>query len=431
MIKKILENKVLTTLVATHLIFFIVKSLIGNYFLTDSIEYVRLSQNIWNSFIFSSGDLNAINEFELTKRPPLYAIFIILSSLGTFNIYLTVFVQNIISISSIYISLSLFQKLGTRVNNKVIIVFIISGISQFVYANLLMSEMFLQFLIVLLCYALFNFLKSRSWKLLLVFQFLVILLFLTKPVFYLIVIPNFVLAIFLSKKLKYAWTTSLIPLLILFLYCQWNYTRTGSYDFSSIQNINLIDYNLKLFHINKYGEEYALKINEEIKNKADRETNYVNKQRVLREEGYRYLKNDLWSYSWFHFKGSLRMIFDPGRFDLSVFFDEKSNEEVGFSRLLNLKNTDEIYNFIMKQSMVVLILLPIILFFNIIKAIGFVKYWVFNFRKVSLVHWVMLFLILYIIALTGPVGASRFLVPILPFITIFAAAGWSRQAIKT
>ena len=47
-----------------------------------------------------------------------------------------------------------------------------------------------------------------------------------------------------KDKINKAYLFSLFPIIVCILYINWNYQRTGSTAFSSIQNINLKQYNL-------------------------------------------------------------------------------------------------------------------------------------------------------------------------------------------
>ncbi|WP_233557613.1 hypothetical protein, partial [Aquimarina sp. AD1] len=89
-------------LIGFHLLFLIIKIFIGDFFLMDSYEYYELAKNILTDFEFYSRDLNdAIDYRHYTKRPPLYSIFIIISSLFLKTKIGILLCQNLISICSI------------------------------------------------------------------------------------------------------------------------------------------------------------------------------------------------------------------------------------------------------------------------------------------------------------------------------------------
>ncbi len=423
------NSNTLIVLVLTHLIFFSVKVYLGNFFLQDSYEYYALAENIHNQFTFYSSDLNAQINFEnYTKRPPMYGIFILVFSFLLKSKITVLITQNILSVFNIVITINIFKAYVNNINIKLYVALVIVSLSQFVYANYLMSELFFQFLIILLCYSFHKILKNKSLKYVLYSQLIIILLFLTKPIFYLFVIPNIIICIWLTKRIvRKAYLFSLIPLIALLLYISWNEQRTGSYEFSSIQNLSLKNYSLNYFHTNKYGKDYALKTNNTISAEAYKSTTYKERQQTVKAMIIKHLKKDIFSYTWFHIKGSFRMFLDPGRFDLYNYFNFENAGKVGFLSHINNGGITGAFNYFKQQPLLILILIPLVLAFNIIKAFGFILFWIKNYKTASPFLIFTLFIIVYIACLTGPSGASRFLVPILPLYCIFASQGFNKK----
>ncbi len=292
-----------------------------------------------------------------------------------------------------------------------------------------MSEIFVQFLITLTIYSIHLLLKHNKLKHLLYYQILIILLLLTKPVFYLFVIPNILLTYLICRRIKSKLGIfySIIPILTVLLYCQWNYERTSSYSFSSIQHTNLRDYNLRYFHTNKYGAEYAENIKDSIINKAKGINGYNNKIKFINSTSLNYLKKDAASYTLFHLIGSLKMLVDPGRFDLSIYFNFDPNKinNVGLLKHYNEGGTRGALKFLKSQPLLIIVLFNFILLINLFKFLGFLWFLIKHLKKASLIIWVMLIFIGYIVGLTGPIGASRFLIPILPLYLFLSLYGLS------
>lgn len=119
-----MRKTIILTLIITHLIFFLIKISLGNYFLVDSYEYLQLSENILTHFEFYSYDLNAeIDYASYTKRPPLYAIFILITSFLLQSTVLTLIVQNILSVFSILIALKIFESYYSGLNKPLFLIF--------------------------------------------------------------------------------------------------------------------------------------------------------------------------------------------------------------------------------------------------------------------------------------------------------------------
>ncbi|WP_299897818.1 glycosyltransferase family 39 protein [uncultured Aquimarina sp.] len=424
---KISNKSFILGLIGIHLLFFIIKIWIGDYFIIDSFEYYKLSENILYEFEFYCGDLNSnIDLRNYNRRPPLYSIFILISSLFLkFNIGILLF-QNVLSVISLILIRKIFEEHSFKINTALYFLFIGTSLNQFIYSNLIMSEIFFQFMIIILFYSLHRLIQNPSWKKLIIFQLFIALGFLIKPVFYLFIIPNIVLTYLIYKKTKIRWgfLSSIIPISIFVLYSFWNYTRTGSTDFSSMQNFNLLEWNVKYFHQNKYGAQKAIAINDSILSKSKEIKSYPERQNYIKNTSIGYIKEDLLGYGLFHLKGCFRIFIDPGRFDIANFFKiESENSELGILHHLNNSGLKGAFNFLKSQNIFLFISFFIILFFNLIKAVGFIWFWIKNYKKANLTILIILSVVLYIVILTGPLGASRFFVPILPAYLLFAVLG--------
>ncbi|MGY3792125.1 hypothetical protein [Aquimarina sp. 433] len=425
------RNVFLQFLVFIHLIFIIYQTVNDNYLtMLDSLEYLELSKNIGHYFEFYCGDLSKnIDYGYYTRRPPLYSIFLLVTSLFFTSKATIIIVQSLLSISSILVTKKIFEDQFEQINKIILYLFMIFSLSQFIYANMLMSEIFVQFLIVLTIYVANLILKYKSTKHLLIYQSLITLLLLTKPVFYLLVIPNIIITFIFCKRvfLKPTLTslTSIIPIVIVLLYCHWNFERTGSYDFSSIQHVNLKDYNLKYFHLNKYGEEYANKVNHDITVKSREISEYPKKIEFIKTQSIDHLSKELIPYLFFHLRGSIKFFIDPGRYDLFMFFYPNSNKisEVGFLSHFNKGGFLGVFKFLKTQPTPLIISLVIILILNIVKFLGFIWFWLKNAKNINLIFYVMLFFILFLAGISGPVSAARFTIPIYPLYFFFAIYG--------
>ena len=421
----LIKNKqiVLCTLLL-HMLFFLIKINLGDFYTADSKGYLYLAENIKDSFTFYSADLNLNIRFsEYTKRPPLYGIFVLLFSLALKSQVILIFIQNILSISSILLSYKLLDEHFIKSNRWIYFILVLGSMTPLIYSNLIMSEVLFQFLMVLLIFTIFKIIKNKSWKYLILFQLIIILLYLTKPVFYLFVFPNLLLGLWFSKSIENAFWSGLIPIVSLLLFMVWNQSRTGHFEFSSIQTINLVDYNFYFFHMNLYGEDTALASRRNIDELALQRETYKEQQKERTRLAVNEIKKELPKYVIFHLKGCLRMFFDPGRYDIYKFFQFENSDQVGFLRYLNKDGISGATEFYKSQPLLIVILLPIILLLNVIKFVGFVKF-VISVKFYANPHiWFPLLLICYIVGLSGPIGSARFMLPILPFYCFFAMQG--------
>jgi hypothetical protein len=121
-------------------------------------------------------------------------------------------------------------------------------------------------------------------------------------------------------------------------------------------------------------------------------------------------------------------VLDPGRFDLSQFFGLSHGKN-----LLYETNKDHalirVFNSILNPLGIILVVLFI---FNVFKIILVVKFLILT--KISLmIKLALLFFPFYIVFLTGPIGASRFLMPVIPllFTMVLCLENWNLLKKKT
>ena len=144
----------------------------------------------------------------------------------------------------------------------------------------------------------------------------------------------------------------------------------------------------------------------------------------LDQKGKSEIKSNLIPYTFFHLKGAIRGMFDPGRFDLMTFHEQQDPSQ-GFMQLLNKESFMSVLKGLLeyKYKIVVFILIPLFLA-NIFKwFFAFAYLWnnkkLFNFRNAYLI-----LIFGYSILITGPVNTCRYMVPLQGILIIIAVLGW-------
>mgnify|MGYP003625328520 CR=1 FL=1 len=420
----------LVAVIIIHLIYFSISVFQNNYYpfsgsnykISDSYQYLVEAENIINNGVFYSGDLSLpINPIFYTIRPPGYPIFLALFNYFNASLAVVLFFQNIISIISIF----LVRKTILLFNYKtaydpLFIILLILTPSQFIYANAILTEVVFQLFLVLMFRYAILFLKFKTYKNVLWYSLALIIATYIKPAMYLFVIPSTLYMVYLSFKQKkwYPVIVSVLPILAIVFILNWNYKRTNHYQYSSIQTINLLDYNLKFFLLSREGEEKTTKILDSIHNRANLEKSFAEKTNYLDNASKNILKEHIFPYTFYHLQGSLYAILDPGRFDLAYFFKLKSKNanQKGILYHINNGGIKSVLRFLFNSySLSLLFVLGIIIFFNTIKLFGFI-YFLFN-KSIKLnFRFITACLFFYIVLLVGPVGASRYLMPLVPII---------------
>jgi len=134
-------------------------------------------------------------------------------------------------------------------------------------------------------------------------------------------------------------------------------------------------------------------------------------------------------YGIFHLKGSLRFFIDPGRFDLVTFFSLEEAGSPGILYLLNQEGIGGVLKFIKKEGWALLSVLSLIALFKVVKITGFIIYLVKEKTQPAFRIFLAL-LVGYLALVTGPLGASRFLLPVELYLIGGAVAGWSSLLLK-
>lgn len=392
-------NFLIVILLFTIFLFFRLSSKI--YFLADSYEYIETAKQI-NNLTFLD-----------TKRPFFYPLFLLISIYT--NPIFTIIIQTIIGILTFYIFIKILKFHKIEVKKKYLW-FLIFTPSIFMYTQLIMSEWIVCFFITILLW-----LISQSWstKNFVYIQIITILLAFTKPIFYPFIYINFLFFTFYFVKNKVFSFWLFMPIIILQLYLVFNESRTGYRHFSSIENSNLINYNLYYFKSSTISKEKADLWLQSVYTKSYENKNYREQNEYLKKIAQNEIKQNLFKYSYYHLLTSLRGCFDPGRFDLMTFF----KKEDGKQGLLEILNTDKSLFSLLKNkfALVYFFLIPVFIF-NIIKWFYFSKF-IFQNRLSYLGYYILLLLIYYIL-ISGPVNCSRYMMPLQVIVFFFAVQGF-------
>lgn len=418
------SNYFLLSLILIHFVFFSIQIINKNLYLVDSYEYLNEAKNISSSGVFYCGNLDQpINNDLYTKRPPVYPLFIATLKLVSNSDILIIFVQSIISILSILLIRRSFLLIGyNKKYDPLFLLLLIFSLAQMIYANMLMSETIFQYTLVLGFYFLVKYFKKDSIKYLLYFNICIAFSAFIKPVMHLFVYPNLILMLFLSSRNKSVKPIliGIIPILLVQSYSFWNYKRTDYFQFSSIQTTNLFQYNAYYFNMQRIGlVKTNIYFDDQVR-KMDSIKNYPEKQRFLEKSSKQVIKENLIGYGWFHLKGMLRFFIDPGRFDIYNFFGLEENRSSGFFERLNTDGLKGIINYLFQQNLFLIVVLFLIALVNLIKVAGLILF--LTSKQIDIKFRLAIFFIVgYISFATGPLGASRFMMPLIPLFIITTA----------
>jgi len=389
------EKKIFWWIVITYFVFLIIRIFSDKYIiLNDSVEYLDQARII-HDFIFSNGDLNLTS-----RRPFMYPLF--LAFLYKMPYWFIVLVQTFVSLASFYLMVKIIHKFGYHID-KLLFWMILLTPSIFVYTHFIMAEVLAAFFLTLLFWILLQPWTKRRFMFI---QIIVLLLAFIKPVFYPLIYFNLIFFIYYFIKNKVFSLWLFIPVIVLQLYMHHNEQRFGYRHFSEIENFNLINYNMYFFLVNRTSIDSTNRWMEQVYSKEFEAMSPKEQNEYLHQKALNVIKDNFFTYSFYHLSKAVLGVIDPGRRDLLT-YDKSHKYSPGFLYLLNTKMS--LWEIIkLKFSWVFIFLVPVFIA-NLIKWYYFFKFSVRE--KLDLkVYYFIAMLVLYIM-ITGPVNMSRYMMP--------------------
>ena len=403
------EKRLFLIIGVLYLLFFMARMISNIYFLTDSYEYFEVAKAIRDFTYFESS-----NHPELfTRRPFLYPLF--LSFFVNFSPIFIVVIQTVLGLFNTFILFKIIKQYQIQLNNSLLIFFLLTP-SIFIYSQLIMSEWLVMLFLTILFWLLLQKWTKNNFAYI---QIITVLLAFTKPIFYPFIYVNliFFLVYMIKNKVFSFWL--FLPIICLQLYLNYNKNVTGYKHFSSIENANLIGYNLYYFKSSTQSKEKAeLWLNSVFNDKKYVGKSFKEQNIYLKQIATNEIKKNFFQYSFYHFYTAIRGIVDPGRFDLMTFFEKETGRQ-GFLEVLN--SNKSIWSiFKNKYFFIYIFLLPIFLA-NCIKWFYFLRYLFFNKSTFKVYYFIILFG--YYILVSGPVNCSRYMMPFQGVLMVFAVLG--------
>lgn len=413
------KRAVWSVLAGVHAAFFVYQIFHADPYLSDSYEYLHVARNLVEHGALYAGDLTGTTDPSLyTKRSPMYPLLLAVTGAHTGFFAGVLVVQNLLSLLNFYLILRLLQRLKRRENLEwAALALILAFPSQFVYANMVMSEILLQTCLVAAFYAFSLYALEGSSRALVAYNVFLAAAALTKPVMYLFVLPNLAWLAFMTWRRRdvRCIASAVIPLVLILAYSGWNLHRTGHFHFSSIQATNLLDYNTRYLLIQTEGVDVADSLVTAVHQEADDANTFAEEQEILHDGSWELIRPRLPSYVLFHLRGVVGFFLDPGRFDLYNFIGIPSGK-AGLLYHFSAEGPKGVWTYLRSQPALLVIILLIIAAANLIRTVGLAAS---AFARVPVeIKWGLLLIVGYVAAATGPVSAARFAVPVSPLILL-------------
>ena len=405
-----------TLLLILYALLAVYRIVMPNPQINDTEEYQFAAKNLVENNLLYSGEITSSMDFRLfSKRSLGYPLFL---SLQLNHGVIVVVAQFVLLFVSFLLGLFCLQALRAKFVSFTLysILFLLTP-AILLHSFFVLTDLLLMLVITSMC-ILWIESKLTSKHSLVIFSVLWAFGLLLKPILLpsLFLIPIFLVFFRNHKSVGFV----LLPVFVFLLQGSINKINTNTFEFSSISTINLTKYNAKLTIAHKYGIDSAQKF-VEIANitKPQSKSDYAKYKNTSRSIGVSVIKENFLTYTKVHILGIVKMLADPGRFEIYTFFGEPTSE-VSLTEHLFDRNWSVVKEALLKKPLLI-ILLVIGLIINMLRIVG-----IFGLGKARSKNiLILLGLISYFLILTGPVGAARFLLPVTVILLISTSLGWS------
>lgn len=401
----------------------------------DSREYLALGENLAEHGVYEAETDRTFPPDSV--RPPIYPAFLALFHLlGDGTPFLALLAQTLLSLANIWLTYRLAVQFGANQNTARLAALILAlDISSIIYACTIMAETLLTTLLLIFASTLHRSIKSPDFRSMLTVSVFTAGLALTKPIAQFLPLVSVLLVLVFSntQMLKKARFAGLHILLVFLLLMPWAMRNARKYDYlgiSTVQGFNLLYYNGALAKARDEG--ISLDTAEDLlTNELRAEVNFDKisvgeKVSTMQTLGIKTILAHFGSYTFLHIRAMLSMLIDPGRVNLARVLYRKQGG-LGLLETFSTKGLAGAMAFLFQQQPAVVILFGLAfvwqMFFLIVSILGGISFY----KNAEKMHfWLLLILALYFMFITGPIGAARFRVPIMPILSIFAGFGAAR-----
>ena len=403
-----------------HALWFIAGLLWGNMMYPDSVEYVYQAENMRYHKSFYAGPwFEPHQNYWCTLRPPLYSLMVLICRAIIQNLYFLLLIQSLLSILNFVILLKILKKF---VSEKTAVVVLFFGLLlypfQFIYCNMVMSEILFQTFLIVAFYQLVCFFENGTTSNLFYYNLFLTLSVLVKAVMLYLWLPNllFMIWLFFKSKPKSALLFGLMMPGVIGLQCKINEYTTGYFHYNSIQTFNRLFHNTKELLIKNEGKAYADSTCKAIWEKGLAKGNLKEHYEFVNAQCKAILTDDVLDYGIFHLKGMFIFMLTPGREDLVYFFRIKESEKVNFMRSVNEKGIEGFTYWLSKINPVMLGVAIVLLIWNVVLTVATALFFWKNRIDWRIKAWLFLLIAYIAFASSLVVGAARFRLPVYPFL---------------
>jgi hypothetical protein len=431
--KNFASYRVLFFIIGIHVVYFLAACYFKGIYLVDSYGYLMQADNIKAYGTWYAEDWNApllIDYFSI--RPPLYAWLIIGLRFVSGNVFLVLVIQNLLSIFNCWSTYKFVRGKASDSKKTQVVMYacLLFYPAQMMHANFVMTEIVFQTFLLLLFLNTLAFAERPDWKSSIVISILLSLCLLTKPVslFLPFIVLGFMIFGIIKQKQKWAFVAPFLLVALTFhIVCYQNEHATNYYHYSSIKSINHLKYNAKYTLVNARGEPYADSVISVCMQQANNIGNYGERLQYMDAQANEIILEYPLAFARLYAKGVIAFFIDPGRFDAYHFFDIEEKNQPGLMHQIQINGLSAITTYLKQLPVLILILLASNLCWNIL-VLGALFYFLISKTIPSEFRILLFVFVFYIAAATGPVGVSRYRVPVYPMLMIGVMFAYSTFA---
>ena len=386
--------------------------------INDSLEYQSAAKNLIKNNSLYAGETNETLDYRLfSKRTAGFPFYLIFQHISPWVVELA---SVFLLLLNYFFGLHLVNRLTkNRKTSRVYSWLYLLHVPLLLHTSFMMADLLLTTVVCLAVFVYYQVpvLRSKKIKILSALWCLGLLI---KPVLLPSIVASPVLFLYLKYKHQRFFSTTLFPVVVVLLFSYFNKIQTGVFEYSSISTINLGQYNSKLLISEKFGydsaQSYAQR--KEFKTPRNRKA-YIRYSTELKSLALETISSNLLSYTKIHMLGSVKMFLDPGRFELFTFLGIKPSA-FSLTEMVYAKDWKKLKTFMFSNLGVLFVFVGLFLI-AVFKLISFV----FSFHEIKK-HGFVVLIFLYFLAIVGPVGAARFLLPVSVFYLVFCSVGWTK-----
>lgn len=425
------NSKILLPLIAVHVLFFVLACVYQRIYMGDSWEYVYMALNIKEQGLWYSGNAALpITEEYMTLRPPGYSLFLLLVYFFTVNNWVVLALQNIISFANILLLRNSLLRLGYDPKyDRLFFVAVLLYPAQFIHTNTIAPDILLQSTVLIYFHEWLRLHQTKNANHALYMSLALIAGLFIKPVLYPFALVHILLLIWTTwgqGRVVRIVALSLLPVLCI-VGCNYiNLQRTGKFHFSSTQSFNAVYY-YYFYFADKKGIDKAQTFLQAERDQMNAMPVFADRYNYANERGKELLKQNFAPYMAYHLKHSARLLIDPGKGEMDMFFGRLTlgrlytKQSSGFYATIKEKGISGLGTYL-QDNPTMLLVLPVLLF-NVLKLAG-LFFFVRTKRVARKVKLFVLLLIGYFAVVTGPIANSRYFIPVSLIVAGCAVLGY-------